>query len=167
MKVDDVLAYAQAEIGKPYVFGDEGPDTFDCSGLIQYVLGLVGISAPRTSQEQQAWARPVDSPRPGDLVFYGDPATHVGLYIGDGKMINAPRPGATVRVDPVGEPTGYGRVPGLGAAVAPIAGVIGDGFGTVAGWLGGARHLVLELGFIGLGVAVAGAGLYLLTRRGT
>lgn len=162
-KVDDVLTYAQAQIGDPYVFGDEGPDTFDCSGLIQYVLGLVGIGAPRTSQEQQAWANPVASPRPGDLVFYGRPATHVGLYIGDGKMIDAPHAGAKVRVDQVGSPTSYGRVPGLGAAIAPIAGAAAQGWGTVTGWLGGARHLVLELAFVGLGVVVAGAGLYLIT----
>lgn len=164
--VDQMLGYAQGELGKPYVYGDEGPNTFDCSGLVQFVFGKVGISTPRTSQEQQAWASPVTQPLPGDLVFYGRPATHVGIYLGNGRMINAPQPGAVVRIDPVGAPTSYGRVPGLGTALAPITGVLGDLGGTVAGWLGGARNIVLEAAGVLAGLALAGGGLYLLTRHG-
>jgi hypothetical protein len=123
-KVDDVIALATAQEGKPYVYGDEGPDTFDCSGLMQYCFGLVGISLPRTSQEQQAWATPVKSPLPGDLVFYGQPATHVGLYLGGGKMIDAPDVGKNVEVDNVGTPTSYGRVKGLGTAAAPAVSTV-------------------------------------------
>lgn len=165
MRVDEFLAWLQQQIGAPYVFGDEGPDTFDCSGLVQYCLGLVGISAPRTSQEQQAWATPVSTPRPGDLVFYGRPATHVGVYIGDGKMINAPAPGTRVRVDPVGTPTSYGRVPGLGTALAPVAGLGAAAVTRVSDWLGSARTVALELSIGGAGVILVGAGLYLLATR--
>ena len=160
MKADDVLAYAQMELGKPYVWGDEGPGAFDCSGLIQWVFGKVGIKAPRTAADQQAWARRVASPAPGDLVFWGEPAYHVGLYVGGGKVINAPEPGATVRVQDVwGQPT-YGRVDGIGAAFAPVFGVATGAASTVAGWLGGARYIALEGAFIVLGLALLGYGAY-------
>ncbi|MEU6209479.1 C40 family peptidase [Streptomyces sp. NPDC047023] len=97
------LAYAAAQIGKPYVWGAEGPGSFDCSGLTSQAWAHAGRSIPRTSQEQ--WARltrvPLDRLRPGDLVVYFPKATHVGLYVGDGKVIQAPRPGAVVKVSPI------------------------------------------------------------------
>ncbi|MEU9719890.1 NlpC/P60 family protein [Streptomyces sp. NPDC047976] len=97
------LRYAAAQIGKPYVWGAEGPGSFDCSGLTSQAWEHAGRSIPRTSQEQ--WARltrvPLDRLRPGDLVVYFPKATHVALYIGDGKVIQAPRPGATVKVSPI------------------------------------------------------------------
>lgn len=159
-KVDDVISWGQAELGKPYVYGAEGPTTFDCSGLMQFIFAKVGISLPRTAHEQQAWAQPVTSPAPGDLVFYGSPAHHVGLYLGGGKMIDAPDTGLKVRVEGVGTPTGYGRVPGLGAAAAPVIGVITSAASTVGGWLSGVRHIVLEGGFVVLGIGLVGYGVY-------
>jgi len=159
-KVDSVIAWAQKELGRPYVYGDEGPSTFDCSGLMQYIFGKVGISLPRTAHEQQAWAKPVTSPSPGDLVFYGRPAHHVGLYIGAGKMINAPRPGEVVQVDSIGTATSYGRVPGLGAAVAPVAAVLTSATSLVGDWLGGARELMLQGGFVLAGLGLLGYGVY-------
>ncbi|MGW1640897.1 NlpC/P60 family protein [Streptomyces lavendulae] len=97
------LRYATAQIGKPYVWGAEGPGSFDCSGLTSKAWEHAGRSIPRTSQEQ--WAQlprvPLDRLRPGDLVVYFPKATHVALYIGDGKVIQAPRPGATVKVSPI------------------------------------------------------------------
>ncbi|MGW7193212.1 C40 family peptidase, partial [Streptomyces sp. NPDC054838] len=97
------LAYAAAQIGKPYVWGAEGPASFDCSGLTSRAWEHAGRSIPRTSQEQ--WAQlpkvPLDRLRPGDLVVYFPTATHVALYIGDGKVIQAPRPGTTVKVSPI------------------------------------------------------------------
>ncbi|MFF1559671.1 NlpC/P60 family protein [Streptomyces sp. NPDC058279] len=97
------LAYAVAQIGKPYVWGAEGPASFDCSGLTSRAWEHAGRPIPRTSQEQ--WAQlpkvPLDRLRPGDLVVYFPTATHVALYIGDGKVIQAPRPGATVKVSPI------------------------------------------------------------------
>ncbi|MGW0390937.1 NlpC/P60 family protein [Streptomyces sp. NPDC003042] len=97
------LGYAAAQIGKPYVWGAEGPGSFDCSGLTSQAWEHAGRSIPRTSQEQ--WARlpkvPLDQLRPGDLVVYFPKATHVALYVGEGKVIQAPRPGATVKVSPI------------------------------------------------------------------
>ncbi|MFG2335780.1 NlpC/P60 family protein [Streptomyces yangpuensis] len=97
------LRYAAAQIGKPYVWGAEGPGSFDCSGLTSQAWAHAGRSIPRTSQEQ--WARlprvPLDRLRPGDLVVYFPKATHVGLYVGDGKVIQAPRPGSVVKVSPI------------------------------------------------------------------
>ncbi|MFG2980689.1 NlpC/P60 family protein [Streptomyces sp. NPDC048258] len=97
------LTYAAAQIGKPYVWGAEGPASFDCSGLTSQAWAHAGRAIPRTSQEQ--WARlpkvPLDQLRPGDLVVYFPKATHVGLYVGEGKVIQAPRPGAKVKVSPI------------------------------------------------------------------
>ncbi len=97
------LRYAAAQIGKPYVWGAEGPGSFDCSGLTSQAWAHAGRAIPRTSQEQ--WAQlpkvPLDRLRPGDLVVYFPKATHVGLYVGDGKVIQAPRPGARVKVSPI------------------------------------------------------------------
>ncbi|MFK0046003.1 C40 family peptidase [Streptomyces sp. NPDC090741] len=86
-----------AEIGKPYVWGAEGPSAFDCSGLMQYVYARAGIRLPRTTWDQiNAGSRvPVSQVRPGDLIFYRGGA-HVGMYVGDGKVVHAPRPGRTV-----------------------------------------------------------------------
>ncbi|MBD3576175.1 C40 family peptidase [Streptomyces sp. KD18] len=97
------LAYAAAQVGKPYEWGAEGPEAYDCSGLTSQAWAHAGRAIPRTSQEQ--WARlprvPLDRLRPGDLVVYFPTATHVALYIGDGKVIQAPRPGAAVKVSPL------------------------------------------------------------------
>ncbi|WP_371644780.1 MULTISPECIES: NlpC/P60 family protein [unclassified Streptomyces] len=97
------LTYATEQIGKPYVWGAEGPGSFDCSGLTSQAWAHAGRSIPRTSQEQ--WAQlprvPLDELRPGDLVVYFPTATHVALYVGDGKVIQAPRPGAKVKVSPI------------------------------------------------------------------
>jgi hypothetical protein len=162
--VDQLLAIATSELGRPYVYGDEGPTSFDCSGLMQYVFAQVGIQLPRTAEAQQKATARVTNPLPGDLVFFGSPAGHVGLYIGGGKMISAPHPGAVVHVTGVGTPTNYGRVSGLGTAYAGTVGLITDtaanAASTVGGWLGGARYIVVEAAFVGLGLALAGYGLY-------
>ena len=97
------VEYAIEQIGKPYVWGAEGPDSYDCSGLTSQAWSAAGREIPRTSQEQ--WRRlpevPLGSLRPGDLVVYFPKATHVALYIGDGMVVQAPRPGATVKVSPL------------------------------------------------------------------
>ncbi|MER5508358.1 NlpC/P60 family protein [Streptomyces sp. NPDC002766] len=98
------IAYATKQLGKPYVWGAEGPDSFDCSGLTSQAWLYAGVVIPRTSEEQ--WARlphvPVSQMRPGDLIIYFSDASHVALYIGDGKIISAPRPGRWVYVSPAG-----------------------------------------------------------------
>lgn len=95
---------ARSALGKPYVWGANGPSGFDCSGLTQWSYGQAGIALPRTSQAQRyAGTRvPLHQARPGDLVVYRPDGSHVGMYVGDGQVIHAPRPGAPVRYDPVG-----------------------------------------------------------------
>ncbi|MCZ9344917.1 NlpC/P60 family protein, partial [Streptomyces sp. TRM76130] len=107
----EAVAYATAQIGKPYVWGAEGPDAFDCSGLTSQAWASAGRGIPRTSQEQWRQLRrvAVEDLRPGDLIIYFDDASHVGMYVGDGKVVHAPRPGRTVTV------TGAGTMPILGA----------------------------------------------------
>ncbi|MER5931659.1 NlpC/P60 family protein [Streptomyces sp. NPDC002054] len=97
------VAFAYAAIGKPYVWGATGPGSFDCSGLTQAAWRSAGVSLPRTTYTQiNAGQRITKSGlAPGDLVFFYSGVSHVGLYIGDGKMIHAPRPGSTVRIAPV------------------------------------------------------------------
>ncbi|MFH8931664.1 NlpC/P60 family protein [Streptomyces pristinaespiralis] len=99
------VAYAYAAIGKPYVWGATGPGSYDCSGLTQAAWRSAGVSLPRTTYTQiNAGTRvPRSGLAPGDLVFFYSGVSHVGLYIGGGKMIHAPRPGAPVRVAPIDE----------------------------------------------------------------
>ncbi|MER8031197.1 NlpC/P60 family protein [Streptomyces bauhiniae] len=106
------VAFATAQLGKPYVWGAEGPDSFDCSGLTSQAWADAGTPIPRTSQEQWKQLPHVDvtEMRPGDLVIYFADATHVGMYVGDGKIIHAPRPGRTVTI--------------AGAGTMPILGVV-------------------------------------------
>ncbi|MFJ4561281.1 NlpC/P60 family protein [Streptomyces massasporeus] len=97
------VRYAVRQLGKPYEWGAEGPKTYDCSGLTSQAWAEAGTPVPRTSQEQ--WKRleriPLDELRPGDLVVYFPKATHVALYLGDGMVVQAPRPGAKVKVSPI------------------------------------------------------------------
>ncbi len=110
----DVVADAAKYIGVPYLWGGSSPETgFDCSGLVQRVFGDLGISLPRTAAEQATMGVPVAnlaSAEPGDLVFFGSPPDHVGIYIGDGKMIDAPHTGTVVSVQAVGDPTQIRRI---------------------------------------------------------
>lgn len=98
------VAAARQVLGAPYVWGATGPHAFDCSGLMQYAYGRAGVALPRTSQEQMNAGRrvPLDQARPGDLVVYRGDASHVAMYVGGGRVIHAPYPGARVRYDPVG-----------------------------------------------------------------
>jgi cell wall-associated NlpC family hydrolase len=98
------VAAARSVLGRPYVWGANGPSGFDCSGLVQWSYAQAGISLPRTSQAQRHAGHqvPLSQARPGDLVVYRSDASHVGLYAGNGQVIHAPYPGAPVRYDPVG-----------------------------------------------------------------
>ncbi|MFJ1566813.1 NlpC/P60 family protein [Streptomyces erythrochromogenes] len=97
------VAFAYSSIGKPYVWGATGPGSFDCSGLTQAAWRSAGVSLPRTTYTQINAGRRVsrDQLAPGDLVFFYSGITHVGLYVGNGQMIHAPRPGSTVRLAPI------------------------------------------------------------------
>lgn len=92
------LGAAQSRLGSPYVYGSAGPSTFDCSGLTGWAYAQAGISLPRTSQGQaNAGTRVTQAQlQPGDLVFYYSGLSHVGMYVGNGQIIHAPRTGSTV-----------------------------------------------------------------------
>ncbi|MET7884300.1 NlpC/P60 family protein [Streptomyces avermitilis] len=104
------VKFATDQIGKAYEWGAEGPKTYDCSGLTSQAWAAAGNGIPRTSQEQWKQLRHIDvkDMRPGDLVIYFDDASHVGMYVGDGAIVHAPRPGRTVTI------TGAGTMPILG-----------------------------------------------------
>ncbi|MGW2867097.1 NlpC/P60 family protein [Kitasatospora sp. NPDC001225] len=137
------IAFALAQVGKPYLWGGTGPDAYDCSGLTSQAWLHAGRPIPRTSQEQ--WAQlphvALNQLRPGDLVVYFQDASHIGMYIGGGLIVQAPRPGAFIKISPIGsmpilgavrpDPTGAAdeaggawKVPDLPAnwdSVTPIA----------------------------------------------
>ncbi|GGN25852.1 C40 family peptidase [Streptomyces fuscichromogenes] len=106
------VAFATAQLGKPYVWGAQGPDSYDCSGLTSKAWASAGQPIPRTSEEQWKQLKHIDvkDMRPGDLIIYYDDASHVAMYIGDGAIIQAPRPGRTVSIG--------------GAGTMPILGVV-------------------------------------------
>jgi cell wall-associated NlpC family hydrolase len=99
------VAFATAQIGKPYEWGAEGPRTYDCSGLTSQAWAAAGHPIPRTSQEQwrQLTHVALKDMRPGDLIIYFDDASHVALYVGGGRIVHAPRPGRTVTLAGAGE----------------------------------------------------------------
>jgi len=99
-KASKVIAAAEQYLGVPYVWGGSSPSGFDCSGLMQYVFHTIGISLPRVARAQQDVGTRISPSqvRPGDLVFMGDPAYHVGMYIGGGKWIEAPQTGDVVKI---------------------------------------------------------------------
>ena len=100
------IRYALAQLGKPYQWGAEGPNSFDCSGLVQTAYRAAGISLPRVSRHQYGAGKliPLSALRPGDLLFYArntrDRRTiyHVGMYLGAGRMVEAPNRRAPVRI---------------------------------------------------------------------
>jgi peptidoglycan DL-endopeptidase CwlO len=97
-----VIANAKQYLGVPYVWGGSTPSGFDCSGFVSYVYRSVGISLPRTSSAQQNVGTRIslNQLQPGDLVFKGMPAYHVGIYIGGGQYIHAPQTGDVVKIAP-------------------------------------------------------------------
>jgi cell wall-associated NlpC family hydrolase len=125
------LAVALKQQGKPYVWGAAGPDAFDCSGLVQWAFRQMGVTVPRTAQQQFDWAPPVSSTalQPGDLLFFENTypsierITHVGIYAGNGQMLNAPAAGTFVRLEPIDTP--YWRAHFAGAGRPSIAAVGG------------------------------------------
>ncbi|MFE9834037.1 NlpC/P60 family protein [Streptomyces sp. NPDC005551] len=110
---------ALAQVGKPYQWGGTGPNAFDCSGLMQYAYKKVGVRLPRVSQAQMKVGKGVKRKdvRPGDLMF--PHSGHVVMYIGDGKIVEAPRTGLDIRVAPVST---YGKY----AAIRRVVGSVGS-----------------------------------------
>ena len=100
---NNVISYASNFLGIQYQWGGNGPNTFDCSGFTSYVYSHFGISLPRVSEDQQNFGMSVskDNLKPGDLVFFGYPAHHVGIYVGNGCYIHAPRTGDVIKISPL------------------------------------------------------------------
>jgi peptidoglycan DL-endopeptidase CwlO len=121
------LDLAQQHLGVPYVWGGESPSGFDCSGLVQYVYGQLGVTLPRTAAEQARVGQPVASladARPGDLLAFHSPVDHIGIYAGNGLMVVAPKTGDVVKVQAVhDEPTAIRRVLPSSAGVSSRADV--------------------------------------------
>jgi hypothetical protein len=147
----NAVALARTYTGVPYKWGGTDPSSgLDCSGLVQLVYRKLGVDLPRTSQQQQHKGTEVASlaqAQPGDLVFFGEPAHHVGIYVGDGKMIDAPRAGKTVGVHQLyGTPSHIRRLSApssaqssalsAGQSAGQSAGIPASG-GSAAGGLGG------------------------------
>jgi hypothetical protein len=147
-----IVGLVQRFIGDVYVYGAEGPNTFDCSGLVQYTFGKAGIKLPRTAEAQYAATTPITSGQllPGDLVFSaGSDGTtshpgHVGIYVGRPNgtptVVEAPHTGALVRYTPLArfDASGYRRVSGVSTSGtdAADAGFTIPGLGDVTGGLG-------------------------------
>lgn len=136
---DALVAAASAYLGQPYVWGGESlaEGGFDCSGLVQRSLADIGVTGvPRTAREQMTTGTEVpslDDARPGDLVVLGG-GSHIGIYVGEGKMIDAPRPGKTVTVrDVYAEPTTIRRVLPDAAATAAAASAQARALASFAG----------------------------------
>ena len=103
--------FASAQLGDPYVYGGTGPNSWDCSGLVQGAFRAAGVSLPRVVGPQYGATRHISMSQlqPGDIVFYGD-MSHDGIYIGHGKVIHAPHPGRSVEITGVGGFSRAGRV---------------------------------------------------------
>ena len=108
------IKYALKQIGDRYVFGSSGMVTWDCSGLTMRAFQAAGVSLPHSSAAQSRLGKKVslNALKPGDLLFYGRPISHVSIYLGGGKMVHAPRSGSRVKVAPSGS---LGRKPLVGA----------------------------------------------------
>ena len=91
--------WAEKALGRPYVWAASGPGSFDCSGLVMWAYAHVGVSLPHSSRAQIHHGASVGRAnlQPGDLVFFGSPIHHVGMYVGGGAFIEAPHTGAVVR----------------------------------------------------------------------
>jgi cell wall-associated NlpC family hydrolase len=97
------LRAALSRQGAPYIWGATGPTTFDCSGLVQWAYRQIGVAMPRVAAAQQQVGLPIapEQAQPGDLVFFGNPAYHVGIYVGGGRFLEAPQSGDVVKVAPL------------------------------------------------------------------
>ena len=107
-KASDVVKCAKDQLGKPYVYGAEGPSNFDCSGLVRYCYLKVGVSLPHKASEQAKRGTTVKSYKEADLLFFNshgntiDTINHVAIYIGNNRYIEAPYSGQVVRTTKMG-----------------------------------------------------------------
>ncbi|MDO9378881.1 MAG: C40 family peptidase [Nocardioidaceae bacterium] len=99
-KAKKAIDFALSQLGDPYSYGATGPDSWDCSGLTGGAWRAAGVSLPRSSSAQAGAGSPVSTAdmQPGDLVFYYSPVSHVGIYLGGGRLVHAPRTGKNVEI---------------------------------------------------------------------
>lgn len=114
-----ISASALAQLGRPYRYGGNGPDDFDCSGLVRFAHAARGISVPRTTDAQLRAARPVseDDMQAGDVLFFridDDKVSHVAIYTGDGRFVHAPQSGRAVESRPLADSWYSRRLVGIG-----------------------------------------------------
>ena len=97
------VAFAKAQVGKPYVWGAAGPGSYDCSGLTMASWNAAGVSLPHSAAQQYGYGThiPESALQPGDLVFMYSPISHVTIYIGGGLLVSAPQPGQDVSIVPL------------------------------------------------------------------
>jgi cell wall-associated NlpC family hydrolase len=115
--IQAVVDRALAQRGKPYVWAAGGPNSFDCSGLVQYAFQAAGINLPHSSRMQSSMGTPVSraDARPGDLVAFYSPVSHIGIYLGNGQMVHAPTSGDVVKIssiDTMGATPEFNRIAG-------------------------------------------------------
>lgn len=138
---DEVVRLAETYQGIPYLWGGTDPERgLDCSGFVQHVFRRVGIELPRVSRDQARQGTEVpsiDQARPGDLIAFGEPVDHISIYVGDGKIIHAPRTGDVIKIADIHRtPTAIRRVLPEGSVGPVAAGAVG------AGGLGAAGSVV-------------------------
>lgn len=111
-KAQVAIDAALSRLGKPYVWGATGPNTFDCSGLMLWSYLKAGITLPRVSRAQATFGQSVslNALLPGDLVFYHSPVSHVAMYLGEGRIVQAPTTGDVVKISPIGSAVSARRV---------------------------------------------------------
>lgn len=178
---DRAIAYALAQVGKPYVWGGIGPNSYDCSGLTSQAYKSVGVTIPRTAAMQMRTGKAIPdvaSALPGDLMFPYIDGSHVVMYLGNNQIVEAPTAGKNVQVVPVYKTAGgirrivdgggtpiaaglYGNNPPPGGGAAPGAASVLGQLVNVAKALSDTKTWA-SLGFIGLGVTllgISGAGI--------
>lgn len=180
----DIVAYAKQQLGKPYVWGAEGPNSFDCSGLIQYSYKHFGLSTPRTTSDmmgRKSNLKPIGRAdlQPGDLILshWGSmpPHSHVAMYAGNGKVVEASHKGTPVRVlsygpSYVAHTDAYRRVPGINGAGPTtdtdpgglLGGVLGVGGGVLGAMIphpGTVTEALTNVGNAAAGIAQSVVGV--------
>jgi hypothetical protein len=165
---DRIVSYAREQLGDPYVWGAEGPNGFDCSGLVYAAYKAAGLNVSRTTAAnlgKQGTAVPLSQARPGDVAYFDNPGTtdHVAIVSGNGRMIEAPTFGTPVREVPLRTPTSIRRMPGVeGAASAASSspagasasgsaetdgggGLLGGVFDVFDGWQNSLQNIALKI----------------------
>jgi cell wall-associated NlpC family hydrolase len=143
------ITFAESQLGKPYVYGSEGPDSWDCSSLTQAAYRSIGVSLPRTAAQQAGIGMdvPVKDTQPGDLLFYPD-LSHVVMSLGNGKVIEAPHTGDVVKIEAL-NPNEYGRAKRIVGTVGQLSNNLSDASMSAGSVPGAATNAVSAAGSFG------------------